>query len=49
MLLTEVHGVWVDSLRVFQETDDSTLSNTSENSIVACVLIIKAVDWCDAA
>ena len=47
ILLTEVHGVSMDHLRVFQETDE-VYTVTHRNNIVACVFT-KAVDWCVAA
>ena len=47
ILLTEVHGVGMDRLRVFQETDE-VYTVTHKNNIVACVFT-KAVDWCVAA
>jgi GNAT superfamily N-acetyltransferase len=47
ILLTEVHGVGMDHLRVFQETDE-VYTVTHKNNIVACVFT-KAVDWCVAA
>jgi hypothetical protein len=47
ILLTEVHGVSMDRLRVFQETDE-VYTVTHKNNIVACVFT-KAVDWCVAA
>jgi hypothetical protein len=44
MLLTEAHGVSIDSLRVLQETDE-LYTVVHANKIVACVFT-KAVDWC---